>query len=64
MKTIPSDPPSPFPAVECSGDVGCDAWMPERPDAEWAIAELAAWAALSSACGGNRGSNAASSKEV
>jgi hypothetical protein len=51
---------------ECSGevDLGWDAWMPERPDMEWTIAELAAWAAILSARAGNRVSNAASSKEV
>ena len=63
MKPISIDPSSPFPAVECS-EVGCDAWMPERPDVEWAMAELAAWAAILNAGGGNRGSNPASSKEV
>ncbi len=51
---------------ECSGEVepGWDAWMPERPDMEWTIAELAAWAAILSARAGNRVSNAASSEEA
>jgi len=51
---------------ECSGevDLGWDAWMPERPDMEWTIAELAAWAAILSARAGKRVSNAASSKEA
>ena len=57
MKPIPSDAASPFPA-ECPGDVepGWDAWMPERPDMEWTIAELAAWAAILSVRAGKRGS--------
>jgi hypothetical protein len=51
---------------ECSDELepGCDAWMPERPDMEWTIAELAAWAAILKARAGTRSSNAASSKEV
>ena len=51
---------------ECSGEVelGFDTWMPERPDMEWTVAELAAWAAILSARAGKRGSNAASSKEA
>ena len=39
-------------------EAGRDAWMLERPDMEWTIAELAAWAAILKA------SHAASSKGV
>ena len=56
MNPIPSNAPSVEP--------GWDEWTPERPDMEWAIAELAAWAAILHACGGKRGGNAASSMEV
>ena len=56
MNPIPSEAPSVEP--------GWDEWTPERPDMEWAIAELAAWAAILSARAGTRGRNAASSAEV
>lgn len=55
---------NPIPSDARSVEPGCDEWMPERPDMEWAIAELAAWAAILSARAGNRGRNAASSMEV
>jgi hypothetical protein len=45
-------------------EAGYDAWMPERPDMEWTIAEHAAWAAILNAPAASRTSHAASSKEV
>jgi hypothetical protein len=51
---------------ECSDELetGYDTWMCDRPDMEWTIAELAAWAAIVSARDGTRGSNATAGKEV
>jgi len=60
MEPIPSDAPPPFSAVEWSGDAAPEwiAWTSARRDVEWAIAELAAWAAISRVSSASRGSTA------